>query len=205
MIRNDQKQLIRNIWAVGRNYGAHAKELGNAVPTPESEPLVFLKAGSTAVENENAFSLRAKEGEVHFECELAFRFGKDLRFDGVTLALDLTARDLQTKVKKEGKPWTIAKSFKDSCPLGRIVPLPPGDLQTLRFTLHVNGELRQRGDARDMIHPIEKLRLYVLENFPVCPGDLLLTGTPEGVGALLPGDEVEADIEGVLSVAWRVN
>jgi acylpyruvate hydrolase len=195
--------MIRNIWAVGRNYGEHAKELGNAVPSTESAPMIFLKAGSTVVENGAAITLPDMKSEIHYECEIAFRYGPDLTFDGITIALDLTARQLQERCKKEGKPWTIAKSFIGACPLGPIVALPSRDLQSLTFSLRVNGEIRQRGNARDMIHSIEKLRTYVLATFPVCPGDLLLTGTPVGVGALKPGDRLEAEIDGVVKAEWR--
>lgn len=196
--------MIRNIWAVGRNYGEHAKELGNAVPSASSAPMIFLKAGSTIVENGATLSLPASAGEIHYECEIALRFGADSQFDGITIALDLTARQLQEQCKKEGKPWTIAKSFAGACPIGPIVPLPSRDLQSLTFSLRVNGEVRQRGDARDMIHSIEKLRTYVLEIFPVCPGDLLLTGTPVGVGPLKSGDRLSAEIEDVVQAEWRV-
>lgn len=196
--------MIRNIWAVGRNYGEHAKELGNAVPAGDSVPMIFLKAGSTAVENGATFALPSTDSEIHYECEIALRFGADSKFDGITVALDLTARQIQDRVKKDGWPWTLAKSFHASCPIGPIVPLPSRDLQTLTFTFRVNGEVKQRGDARDMIHSIEKLRTYVLGSFPVCPGDLLLTGTPKGVGPLKSGDRLEAEIDGVVRAEWRV-
>jgi 2-keto-4-pentenoate hydratase/2-oxohepta-3-ene-1,7-dioic acid hydratase in catechol pathway len=195
---------IRNIWAVGRNYADHARELGNAVPTDNSAPMIFLKAGSTIVENGATFALPALEGEIHYETEIALRFGPDFNFDGITVALDLTARELQDVVKKEGKPWTIAKSFQRACPIGPIVPLPSKELQSLTFSLRVNGDIRQRGDARDMIHSIEKMRAYVLATFPVCPGDLLLTGTPKGVGPLKAGDKLEAEIDGVVQAHWQI-
>ncbi|MES2965517.1 MAG: fumarylacetoacetate hydrolase family protein [Bdellovibrionota bacterium] len=196
---------IRNIWAVGRNYGEHAKELGNAVPSSDSAPMIFLKAGSTVVENGATFPLPSNESEIHYECEIALRFGADLNFDGISIALDLTARQIQDQCKKEGKPWTIAKSFHASCPLGPIVALPSRDLQSLTFSLKVNEDVKQRGDAADMIHPIEKLRRYVLSTFPVCPGDLLLTGTPKGVGPLKSGDRLVAEIDDVVRAEWRVS
>lgn len=196
--------MIRNIWAVGRNYGEHAKELGNAVPSAESAPMIFLKAGSTIVENGATFALPNLKSDIHYECEIALRFGANFQFDGITIALDLTARQLQENCKKEGKPWTIAKSFSGACPIGTLVQLPSRDLQSLTFSLRVNGETRQRGDASDMIHPIEKLRTYVLATFPVCPGDLLLTGTPVGVGPLKSGDRLEAEIDGVVRAEWYV-
>jgi 2-keto-4-pentenoate hydratase/2-oxohepta-3-ene-1,7-dioic acid hydratase in catechol pathway len=196
---------IRNIWAVGRNYSEHAKELGHAVPAPESEPLVFLKAGTSIVGPEETFSLPAFSHDVHHECEVALRFGPRFEFTEIAIALDLTARDVQSKAKTSGGPWTLAKSFKASCPLGPLVKIPAGcDLQNLEFRLHVNGELRQKGHTRDMIHPIEKMRRYVLERFPVVEGDLLLTGTPVGVAKLNPGDTLEAEIIGLTKARWSV-
>jgi 2-keto-4-pentenoate hydratase/2-oxohepta-3-ene-1,7-dioic acid hydratase in catechol pathway len=202
--------MIRNIWAVGRNYGEHAKELGNQVPSSGGEPLIFLKAGSTAVPNQGSFRLPHFTDDVHFEVELALRFGHDLTFDALTLAIDLTARDLQTKLKNQGHPWTLAKSFRDSCCLGDFVALSEArekadgfDLQALEFRLKVNGETRQVGHTQDMIHTAEKLRLYVTERFPVEAGDVLLTGTPQGVGKVNPGDHLIAEISGLLEAEWR--
>jgi 2-keto-4-pentenoate hydratase/2-oxohepta-3-ene-1,7-dioic acid hydratase in catechol pathway len=197
--------MVRNIWAVGRNYSAHAKELGNAVQTSDADPMIFLKAGSSMVENGASFALPSFSNEINFEAEIAFRFGKGGQFSGLTIALDLTARDWQTKLKNQGHPWTLAKSFSNSCPLGPMVDLPKGlNLDDLRFTLTVNGELRQKGHSRDMVHSPEKLRAYVASRFPVCEGDLLLTGTPEGVGVLAPGDVLRAEITGLVNAAWTV-
>ena len=198
--------MIRNIWAVGRNYGEHAKELGHAVPEASSEPMIFLKAGSTIVENGASFSLPEFSNDVHHECEVALRFGKGLHFDQIAVALDLTARDIQNKLKAASHPWTLAKSFKAACPIGKLTDIPKGlDLSGLTFTLHVNGELRQKGETRDMIHGIEKLRNYVVSRFPVCEGDLLLTGTPPGVAKLAPGDRLKAQIQGFPEANWTLN
>jgi 2-keto-4-pentenoate hydratase/2-oxohepta-3-ene-1,7-dioic acid hydratase in catechol pathway len=195
----------RNIWAVGRNYGDHAKELGHQAPAADSEPMVFLKAGSCVVNFDETFALPPFSTDVHHECEIALQFGANGQFRALTVALDLTARDLQTKLKANGHPWTLAKSFNASCPLGPLVPLTSNiDLQNLEFRLHVNGELRQHGFSREMIHPIEKLRQYVLARFPVEEGDLLLTGTPAGVARMNPGDVLLAEIVGLVKAQWRV-
>ncbi len=196
----------RNIWAVGRNYGEHAKELGNAVPVAADEPMIFLKAGSTIVASGSAFSFPTFTDDIHHECEIAFRFDDRLRFSQMTIALDLTARDVQAKLKASGHPWTLAKSFRDSCPLGRLVAIPEGtDLQTLKFFLDVNGKRRQTGLTSDMIHSVEKLRVYLIERFPVCAGDLLLSGTPKGVAQLKKGDHLSAEIEGFVQAQWRID
>jgi len=185
---------IGNIWAVGRNYADHAKELGNAVPT---EPLIFLKAGSSAVPTGGQVLLPHWTQDVHHELELACQFGRDLTINRVCIALDLTARDIQSQLKKESKPWTLAKSFKFSCPIGDFVDVHNlSDLQNIKMKLLVNGELRQEGNTAEMIFSIPKLTEYILERFPVEPGDLLLTGTPSGVARLDSGDLVEAEAIG---------
>lgn len=190
--------MIQNIWAVGRNYAEHARELGNAVP---EEPMIFMKAGSSIVPDGGRFALPKFSQDIHHECEVAYKFDSRLELTEMTLALDLTARDVQSKLKAAGHPWTLAKSFKASCPIG---PFVPADFD-VQFVFRVNGELRQRGTTADMIHSAQKLRTYVLERFPVMPGDLLLTGTPKGVAALKPGDRLEAEIEGVLKASWSVD
>lgn len=188
------------IWAVGRNYADHAKELGNAVP---SEPFIFIKAGGTLVANESVFTLPAFSNDVHHECEIAFRFDSRLELSEMTLALDLTARDAQAKAKAAGLPWSLAKSFKQSCPIGPFVNVA-ADLRNIQFTLKVNGEIRQTGHSKDMIFDVAALKAFVLSRFPVEPGDLLLTGTPAGVSALKEGDRLEAEIPGVLKARWSV-
>jgi len=202
-MKNTAKE-IRNIWAVGRNYADHAKELGNLAPAPADQPMIFLKAGSSIVTNGKSFHLPAFSKDVHHEVEVALQFGDDFKWSAVSIAIDLTARDLQNELKSKGHPWTLAKSFRDSCLLGPLVPLNEGiNLQNLDFSLHINGELRQSGNTRNMIHEVEKLRVYVLEHFPVAPGDLLLTGTPAGVGPVRPGDELEAQLGNLLRAHWR--
>lgn len=185
-----------NIWAVGRNYSDHAKEMGSTVP---SKPMIFLKAGSTVVSDDRVSLWRGSQ-DIHHEIEIALRFGTgtgaDLTFDAVALALDLTARDLQAKLKADGHPWTLAKSFIASCPMGPTLPLGPypntAEVPEFEFEFSVNGQVRQHGHTKDMVFGFEALRRYCLECFPVKPGDWLLTGTPSGVGRLTPGDRGEA-------------
>lgn len=212
--------MIRNIWAVGRNYKAHAKEMGTAVPT---KPMIFLKAGSGATFQRDVPLFPASK-DIHHELEIALRFGPTadsdgrLMFDGAAIALDLTARDIQAELKANQHPWTLAKSFRKSCPLSSMVALPleapeisagsatVSNVPHFKFELKVNGELRQRGDTHDMIFDFETLRRYVYDHFPVEPGDLLLTGTPEGVAALKAGDTATASCESTdghkVSMEW---
>jgi 2-keto-4-pentenoate hydratase/2-oxohepta-3-ene-1,7-dioic acid hydratase in catechol pathway len=194
--------LIRNIWAVGRNYADHAKELGNEVPTT---PLIFLKAGSSATVNSTEILLPGWSEEVHHEVELALKFNSHLQITEAAIALDLTERKVQGAAKREGKPWTLAKSFKEACPVSSFFSAKNLEsLQNLDIKLWVNDELRQDGNTEQMIFSIPALVEYVLEHFPVCPGDLLLTGTPAGVGSLMRGDKVRAQIVGEMTHIWQV-
>ncbi len=207
-------KLIRNIWAVGRNYASHAKELGNATPSPEGEPIIFLKAGTCAVPSielgGTGFALPTFSEDIHHEAEIALEFGNDLTFCAIGFALDLTAREVQSRLKEKALPWTLSKSFIAGCPLSELKPIPKNfDLDNIHFELHVNGELRQKGHTRDMIFSAEKLRTYLLARYPIVPGDLLLTGTPSGVNLVQKGDKLSGQIltpggETFLKTAWQV-
>jgi acylpyruvate hydrolase len=195
---------IQNIWAVGRNYGEHAKELGNATPSAQSEPMIFLKAGSSVVFSGGTFRLPTFSQNIHHEIEVAFRFGGDFQFDALTIAIDLTARDTQDRAKAQGLPWSLAKTFRDSALLGPATVVSRDlDLQAIKFQLKINGEARQQGTTHDMIHSVEKLRCFVTEHCPVVPGDWLLTGTPGGVGPVHSGDVLEAEIPGLVRATWK--
>lgn len=194
--------IIRNIWAVGRNYAEHAKELGNEIPT---EPLIFLKAGSCAVMSSSEFTLPTWTTDIHHEVELALQFDEQLQIQKAAVALDLTERTLQSKLKAKGSPWTLAKSFAHACPISDFFTVKNlSDLKNLEITLTVNGELRQKGNTSQMIFSLEQQLEYVRSHFPVCPGDLLLTGTPTGVGPLKRGDQLVAEISGKVRKNWKV-
>lgn len=194
--------MIRNIWAVGRNYAEHAKELGNDVPT---EPLIFLKAGSCASFAADTIELPQGKHELHHEVELALELDQNLQIARAGIALDLTDREKQNILKAKGQPWTLAKSFKGACPLSSFFEINDfRELQNLDISLTVNGVVKQQGHTSQMIFSIEKLTHFILENFPVQPGDLILTGTPSGVGPLKRGDHVEAEISGKIRHSWQV-
>jgi len=193
--------MIRNVWAIGRNYAEHAKELGNAIPT---EPLIFLKAGSSVVQKPE-ITLPEWSQEVHHEVELALRFDDQFKITQAAVALDLTERHFQNLLKAKGSPWTLAKSFTGSCPLSSFFPVHSlAELKALDISLKVNSELRQQGNTRQMIFSLEEQIGYVRKHFPVCPGDLLLTGTPSGVGPLRRGDFLEAEIHGKIKQIWKM-
>ena len=209
----------QNIWAVGRNYAEHIRELANEsksepkgeLKAPPKNPMIFLKAGSCRIANHASFSLPSFSSDIHHEVEIALRFGPQLKIDAFTIALDLTARDTQNILKAAGHPWTLAKSFKNSCPLGdwhllksEAEPSTQKELSDLHFSLKVNGELRQKAHVSDMIFSMQRVCDYVRENFPVLPGDVLLTGTPSGVAAIKPGDLLEAEISNFVKATWKV-
>lgn len=208
---------MKNIWAVGRNYEKHAKELGNSPAAAGSEPLIFLKSAGAFVPNGKKVQLPAFSKDIHHEVEVAIRLGVDSRdalfVNAFTVALDLTARDIQTQLKKNGQPWTLAKSFRDSCPIGDWVSASKlgnsdddilAKLGDLEFKLLVNESERQHGFTRDMVHKVGPLLQYIGERFPVEDGDVLLTGTPAGVAALKSGDQVVAEIVGFTKATWEI-
>lgn len=188
------------IVCVGRNYAAHARELGNAVP---ERPLLFLKPPSAVIGDGATIELPPESTRVEHEAEIALVVGRRLRragdaeahaaIEGVACANDVTARDLQ---KSDGQ-WTRAKGFDTFCPVGAVVPAASLDLSALEIVGRVNGAERQRGRARDMVFPFGALLAYISGIMTLEPGDLVLTGTPEGVGPLVHGDVVEIEIPGV--------
>ncbi len=186
---------------VGRNYRDHAKELGNEVPT---EPLLFFKPPSSLLAHKGTVLMPPQSERVDFEGELALVIGKRasrLRADadwrsyvrGYTIANDVTARDLQ---KKDGQ-WTRAKGFDTFCAVGPVVASEVDPEKGLTVETRVNGELKQHGSTLDFIFPIPELLSYITAAITLEPGDLLLTGTPAGVGPLKAGDQVDVEISGI--------
>lgn len=178
---------------VGKNYLKHAAELGDAI---NEEPLFFLKPPSVCTQGQGSISL-PKEGDIHHEVELVFQV-QNGQLSQFTIGLDLTIRDLQARLKKAGHPWEKGKVFKNSAVLGPWQKLT--DLESLmnqQFSISVNGEIRQTGFGRDMRWKPNELIQEAGRWFPICDGDLLFTGTPEGVGPLEPGDRVEVRGPGI--------
>lgn len=203
---------VGKIVCVGRNYAEHAAELGNPVP---QRPLLFIKPASAATDFGPFVLIPEGRGSVHHELEIAVLIGRELRsaspeeavdaVAGVGLALDLTLRDLQDELKRAGHPWEIAKAFDGACPLSPFVPFDPAKaLAGMRLRLSVNGKRRQFGSSAEMITPIVELICHASRQFSLWPGDVLLTGTPKGVGPLLPGDRLSAELAGLLGVRAEV-
>lgn len=194
--------VIRNIWCVGRNYRDHAKEMNAAVPT---SPMIFLKAGSSGSLNSTEIVLPWWTEDVHHEVEIALKLSPYLTVVEAAVALDLTERKVQTAAKAKGEPWTLAKSFDGACAVSAFFSLRKfEDLAGKRLKLWVNDELRQDGCPDDMIFGFEKLLEHIKTYFPLCAGDLVLTGTPAGVGPLKDGDVVKVQLEGEITHVWKV-
>lgn len=195
------------ILCVGRNYGAHARELGNEVP---AEPLLFLKPSSAIIGDGDAIVLPAASRQVEYEGEIGVVIGERLRdaseeeaaraVKAIVAVNDVTARDLQ---KSDGQ-WTRAKGFDTFCPIGPPSGQVPA-LDSLTVVVRVNGQERQRGSSADMAFSIPRLLAYASRIMTLEPGDVVATGTPAGVGALHPGDEVEVEVVGLSTVRNSVS
>ncbi len=196
--------------AVGKNYADHAAEMGGEVP---EEPLLFLKPNTSVVGPGDPIFYPRQSEEVHYEGELAVVIGRICRdvpaakatdvIHGYTVANDVTARDLQRKDVQ----FTRAKSFDSFCPLGPWIEtdLDPNDFaEGRRIQTHLNGELKQDGSTKDLVFGIPELVEYVTSVMTLLPGDVILTGTPAGVGPMEPGDEVEVSVEGIGNLTNKV-
>lgn len=203
---------LGKIVCVGRNFADHAKELNNPIP---SEPILFIKPASAAVAMEEEFSIPQDRGSVHFETEMAILIGETLSkaseqeaeaaIAGVGLGLDLTLRDVQSRLKEQGHPWERAKAFDGSCPLSAFIPADAvSDLQDVGIRLTVNGETRQNGNSALMLNPVLGLISHISQYFTLEPGDVVLTGTPAGVGPIAAGDQLVVELVDLLRVATAV-
>ncbi|MFY9281920.1 MAG: fumarylacetoacetate hydrolase family protein [Bacteroidia bacterium] len=200
------------IICIGRNYAAHAAELGNEVA---AEPVIFMKPDSAVFRQRDAFYIPDWTNDVHYELEVVVRInrlGKNIEakfapkyFAEFTVGIDFTARDVQSALKAKGLPWEKAKAFDQSAVLGDFLSVDDFDLNNLHFQLKKNGKLVQDGNTSLMLHNISQLIEHSSQYFTLKIGDLLFTGTPEGVGPVAPGDLLEGFIEGkkVLNVKVR--
>ena len=203
--------LVGKVVCIGRNYAEHIKELGNQTP---DKPVIFIKPASAILPSGGTIVIPNYSDDCHHEIELAVLIGKSAKnvtaaeapgyVSGYAVALDLTLRDVQSAQKSKGLPWEIAKAFDTSCPISDFVlagQVP--DPQKLQLKLTVSGEVRQDGNTRDMMRSIAELIAAASSYFTLEEGDILLTGTPSGVGRIASGDQLEASIEqvGKLNVA----
>ena len=193
------------IVCVGRSYADHAKELGNAVP---DRPVLFIKPPSSLLALDEGISWNSAWGNCHYECELTLRIDRTLKAEtdplkaleavgAVTLGLDLTLRDVQDDLKKKGQPWERSKAFDGSCVLADWVNVAEvKDWKDLHYTLHINEELRQKGDTALLIFDVGTLLADISQVFTLEPGDVVMTGTPAGVAALAKGDQLKMTLKG---------
>jgi len=200
------------IVAVGRNYVAHAKELGNAVP---KEPVLFLKPTSSYLGVGGTIEIPHPLESLHHEVELAVVIGKKARdvpeasamdyVAGYALALDMTAREIQASAKSAGLPWTVAKGQDTFTPIGSVLPKESvSDPDNLELWLKVDGEMRQKGSTKDMIFKIPFLISHISSIMTLLEGDVILTGTPPGVGPVKAGQKITAGITDLVEVYFSV-
>lgn len=192
------------IIAVGMNYAAHNKEMNHTLEL--TEPTIFMKADSALLKDGKPFFIPDFSQEVHYETEVVIkidRLGKNIAerfahryYNEVTVGIDFTARDLQRRLRAEGRPWEISKAFDNSAVIGQFIPLTEaGDVQNLSFHLDINGQTVQQGCTADMIFSVDKIVAYVSRFFTLKIGDLIYTGTPAGVGPVAINDHLQGYLE----------
>ena len=199
------------IICVGRNYADHAKELGNSTP---KEPVIFCKPDSAILQPRNPFVIPPWTKEVHHELELIIRIGKVGKYiepkyalsyvDSISVGIDFTARDIQSKLKNAGLPWEKAKGFDGSAAIGKWIKGSPNK-KNYQIQLFKNNDLAQKGNTRDFIFSIEEIICHISQFFTLKSGDIIFTGTPSGVASVEAGDELICKLDGnsLLSLSIR--
>lgn len=190
------------IICIGRNYSEHAKELGNEVP---EDPVIFMKPDTAVLKKGSDFYIPEFSHDVHYELEVVLKIskgGKYIRkeaaskhYEEIGLGIDFTARDLQSKLKNKGLPWELAKGFDGSAVLSDFVSKENYDLQNLNFSLAKNQQVVQNGNTKDMIFSFDDIISFASQYFTLRVGDLIFTGTPQGVGKVMENDFLEAYLE----------
>ncbi len=215
-VRDSSARLpVNRIFCVGRNYHAHAVEMGRPVDKATMSPFYFLKDASTLVESGATVPYPAGTGDYHFEMELVVVIGKPgfrvAEADAASLiygyaaGLDMTRRDLQLVAREQGRPWDLGKNFEKSAICTDVVPADGlGVLDKGAIELAVNGETKQSSDLSKLIWDLRELIADLSKFYHLQPGDLIYTGTPEGVGAVRPGDRITGHVDGVGDIALTV-
>ena len=191
------------IICIGRNYADHAKELGNDVP---DEPIIFMKPKSALLQAHTPFYYPEFTNELHYEAELVLRICKNGKYvqerhagnyyNGITVGIDFTARDIQDEAKKKGLPWEKAKAFDNSAAVGKFTDITPElNKKNINFSLLKNKELMQKGNSGSMIFSFDSIICHISNYFSLNIGDIIFTGTPAGVGECVVGDELEVLME----------
>tara|TARA_B100000700_G_C14719021_1_gene702813 strand:+ start:33 stop:683 length:651 start_codon:yes stop_codon:yes gene_type:complete len=197
---SDEYFPVNQIYCVGRNYVAHAKEMGADENKP---PFFFTKPNWAITTGDVKYPKKTKD--LQYEVELVLAIGKDLSIFGFAIGVDLTRRDLQGDAKKNGKPWFSGKCFTNSAPISEIVPKAEGvNFSDFEIRLALNNQLKQLGYCSDMILSPLELISELSEEIPLLQGDLVFTGTPQGVGSLNVGDKVDAFINDIVSLSFKI-
>ncbi|MGA1135558.1 MAG: fumarylacetoacetate hydrolase family protein [bacterium] len=203
---------VRRIYCIGRNYADHAIEMGH---DPNKEPPFFFQKNAQNVDTSGTFPYPPQTSDVHHEMELVVALksgGADISLDnalehvyGYGLGLDMTRRDLQGEAKKLGRPWEVGKSFEKSAPMSELVPASEtGHLDQGRICLKVNGEIKQDGDLNQMIWKVPEMIAYLSRFYDIAGGDLIMSGTPAGVGPIQRGDKMQCEIDNLGTMTIEV-
>lgn len=209
---SDNTFPVRRVYCIGRNYAAHAIEMGH---DPDREPPFFFQKNADNLDPSGEFPYPDKTADVHHEIEMAVMLksgGTNIKVEdaldnvfGYALSLDMTRRDLQGEQKKMGRPWEIGKAFERSAPVGPILPVSQvGHLSEGRVELKINGDTKQEGDLNQMIWKVPEMISYLSDYFELAAGDVILSGTPSGVGPVEKGDVMEVIVEGLGSMKVKV-
>lgn len=191
------------IFCIGRNYANHAKELGNEIP---DEPIIFMKPKSALVQGHTPFYYPEFTNDLHYEGELVIRISKNGKYiqekhapnyyNGISVGIDFTARDIQTVLKEKGLPWEKAKAFDNSAAVGKFIDITPAfDKKNINFSLTKNKEVVQSANSKEMLFSIDKIVANISNYFSINIGDLIFTGTPAGTGECIVGDVLEGYFE----------
>ena len=200
------------VFCIGMNYVEHIHELKNELP---EAPVIFMKPTSSLVPPGGEVIKPTHGNALHYETEVVVLIGQKGRprtpdearsfIGGLSLGMDMTLRDVQTTLRAKANPWELSKSFETSAPVGNFTPVSPElDLASLEFTGLVNGIVRQKGNTADMVFPIPRLILAVAQVWTLLPGDLIYTGTPVGIGPVIPGDRMTATAPWCGQFEWTV-
>lgn len=200
------------IFCIGRNYADHAKELGNGL---SEEPIIFMKPKSALVQGHTPFYYPEFTNELHYEAELVVRISKNGKYiqekhasnyyNAITVGIDFTARDIQTKLKEKGLPWEKAKSFDNSAAVGKFIDITPAiDKKNINFHFSKNKEIVQKDNSKSMVFSIDQIIANISNYFSLNIGDLVFTGTPAGVGECIVGDHLEGFFEKDLVLSLEI-
>lgn len=213
IVLQEEKINVPKILCLGLNYAEHAKEMKSDKP---ETPVIFMKPSSAIIHDKEKIVIPNISNEVHHEVEVVLLIGKDGKnipkdkalehIDGIGIGLDLTLRDIQKEAKAKGRPWTVSKGFDTSAPVSEFVSIEKiTDLNNLSFNLKINNEIKQSGNTSDMLFKPDEIISYLSTIFTLQKGDLIYTGTPEGVGQIVSGDKLLASLENIITLEVIVN